>query len=215
MQLNSKHIVIFLTGAILLTPQLSLAKKGGNGGGGGGDPEPSVKYKAALVSGGFRFSAVEVTLNKRGNTFTGVVPLDMNRDGTTDIPGDQEPFLLPDDQKAWDDVFASCSLFDGIVDSVDVSTRWSIDNSGGKQAGTLGSNIRISFRDVVPADPFSDADVDFALIGTLTELHPTEVDDFSLTTLTNFSFFGSTKFEGCNTAGDLSRNSVLVITRIQ
>ena len=178
-------------------------------------------YTAALINGGFRFSAVDVTLNRRGNIFNSVNELDMYDDGTTDESDGQEPFDSGD-QEAWDTVFSTCSLFNDengdplAVSSVHVSDNWSIDNSGGKKAGTLGSNIRISFRDVVPGG-FPEADVDFSLIGILSELHPVNVGDSSYTTLTKFSFYGSTKFEGCNSTGDFlpGNESVLVITRSQ
>jgi hypothetical protein len=176
---------------------------GGDDGGG----ETSATHTAALVSGGFIFDSVDVTLNKKGNSFSTVKELEMDR---SDEFGNQA---------AWDTVFSSCSLFDstlGIVGSVHVSANWSIDNSGGNQAGTEGSNIRISFRDVVPGG-FSEADVDFSLIGTLPSLVPVnENDDPIFIYLTEFSFFGSTQFEGCKSGTlplGLGNESVLVITK--
>lgn len=180
--------------------------------------ETPVKYAAALISGGFRFIAEGLTLNKRGNIFNSTSELDMDRDL---VPDDQDPMLIGE-QEAWDGVFATCSLFNdenGVprtVNSVHVSANWSIDNSGGKKAGTLGSNIWISFRDVVPGAFLPAVDVDFSLFGILTELHPVDVGESSYTTLTRFNFFGDTKFAGCKSSGDLPGNeSVLVITRTQ
>ena len=186
--------------------------------GGGDDPEPTAGYTAALVYGAFRFGAVDVTVNKKGNSWSSTVKLDMVRpdDGTL-VPAGQDPWA-PGDQTAWDDVFSVCpELFSGAaVDSVMASDTWSIDNGGPKNAGKAGTNIRIQFRDVaVPS--FPGADLDFALIGVIAagnELPP-ESGSTSVLQLTKFSLFGAGEPPlGCASGGDIDllEHSFLVIT---
>jgi hypothetical protein len=179
-----------------ICPEDPRCKPDDGGGGGGGDP-PAL-YTAALVSGAFRFGAVDVTLNKKGNSYSSTVPLDMVRpDDGIAVPTDQEDWG-PFDQTQWDDVFAVCpELFSvNTVGSVMASDNWSIDNSGAKQAGTVGSNIRIVFRDVSVPGVFG-ADLDINLIGKVSQELPPIAGSVSVT-LTEFSFFGAGDApEGC------------------
>lgn len=164
-------------------------------------------FTAALVSGAFRFGAVDVTLNKKGNSYSSTKKLAMDR------PDDVDSV----DQFAWDAVFAECpELFTGIVvGSIMAPNNWSIDNGGPKNAGQVGSNIRIQFRDVsAPIVP--EADLDFGLIGVIgpgNELPPASKKT-SVITLTEFSFFGAgDPPDGCRSGTlDLDVDSVLVIT---
>lgn len=181
-------------------------------GGGGADG-----YTAALIEGAFRFGAVDVTVNKKGNSWSSTVMLDMVRpDDGIGVPAGQDPWVFGD-QLAWDDVFASCpELFSGTdVGSVTVSDDWSIDNAGPRTAGTAGSNIRIQLRDVsVPGFPA--ANIAFGLIGVIeegNELPPDETS--SLFTLTEFSLFGDGEPPvGCRTGNlPLLKDSVLEIKR--
>lgn len=178
---------------------------------GGGDGNNNLAtYEAALTMGGFRFDPVVVILNKRGNIFNGTVDLFLDRDDAS-----------IDDQDAWDDVFATCALFDdenGIsmtVENVQVFDTWSIDNSGGKQAGTIGSNIMVSFRDTIAGD-FPEVDIDFRLIGTLPALVP-ELGDSIDIILTQFKFWGGVPGEDACNSGEqpLIPESTLVLTRTQ
>ena len=137
----------------------------------GGDvddpPVTSAQYTAALVEGAFRFKAVDVTLNKKGNSYSSVVKLDMVRpDSGTSVPSEQDPWVSGD-QLAWDDVFSVCpELFsDNAVGSVMANDNWSIDNGGPKNAGNAGTNIRIQLRDV--SVPGFVADLDIGLIGVV------------------------------------------------
>lgn len=185
-------------------------------------PDPVVEYEAALVSGAFRFGAVDVTLNKKGNTYSSTVSLDMVRPFSEDVNG-----VLIDvpsgqlewseaERDQWDAVFAVCpELFSGnLVGSVMASDNWSIDNAGGKKAGKVGSNIRISFRDVsVPG--FPGADLDFALIGVLDDELPPASGSVSVE-LTKFNFFGAGEPPiGCSSGTQplLFEQSVLEITQ--
>lgn len=108
-------------------------------------------------------------------------------------------------------------LFSGVTpDSVWVPDNWTIDNSGGKNAGKVGSNIRVSFRDVeVPG--FPEVILDFGLIGVLEEELPPTGEPISVE-LTKFNFFGAgNPPAGCSSGTqDLyTVPSVLVITRKQ
>jgi hypothetical protein len=185
---------------------------------GGDDPKPATGYTAALVYGPFRFDAVDVSVNRKGNSWSSTVKLDMVRpDDGTPFPDGQDSWA-PGDQAAWDDVFSVCGeLFSGVaVDSVRASDTWSIDNGGPKNAGKAGSNIRIQFRDVaVPS--FPGADLDFALIGVIeagNELPP-ESGSSSVFELTKFSLFGAGEPPlSCASGGDIDllEHSFLVIT---
>jgi hypothetical protein len=135
----------------------------GGDGGGGGDGGPSARYTAALTMGGFRFNAVEVTINNRENGFSSTLPLDMGRPVTTSPPVGQIAWE-PGDDFMWDEVFLACSSVLGNVQitGVSVGTDWGI-TQGGKKNSNTSTNIRITFRDVV-ADGFPEVDIDFALI---------------------------------------------------
>ena len=98
-----------------------------------------------------------------------------------------------------------------------MSNNWSIDNSGGNQAGTIGSNIQIAFRDAEFDGLYPRVDIDLYLIGELQALIPEAVEDDPIViTLTDFRLFGSLKDgNGCNSSGDLLPLSMLKMTRTQ
>jgi len=183
---------------------------GGGGGGGGGNEAPAT-FDAALTMGGFRFGPKTVTLNKRGNHYSGAVGLNLDR---ADASGA--------DQVAWDSVFSTCSLFDDVngipqtVPSVLVADTWSIDNAGGNQAGTIDSNIMVSFRDVIAPD-FPEVDIDFRLMGILRYLIPKVVGESIEIDLSEFKFWGGLPGEvDCNSDSQLLiPGSKLVLTRTQ
>ena len=183
---------------------------GGGGGGGGGGHEVPATFDAALTMGGFRFGPETVTLNKRGNIYSGAVGLDVDREDASVA-----------DQVAWDSVFSTCSLFDDVngfpqtVTSVLVANTWSIDNAGGNQAGTIGSNIMVSFRDVIAGD-FSEVDIDFRLMGILPASIPAVGKSIEID-LPEFKFWGGLPGEDdCNSDSQpLFPGSRLVLTRIQ
>lgn len=145
-------ILIFLSLLLALTP--ALAKKGGKPGGGGDKP---IEYTAALVSGGFVFAAVDVIPQRKGNIYNNNSPLTMYRPGDSDAAA----------QATWDGVFDAClpgTLLSNPVNSTFVSAGdWEVTNSGGKVAGTAGSDVRIRFHNIIDGT----ADIDFDLIGQL------------------------------------------------
>jgi hypothetical protein len=201
--LSTVQFVIF---TLLFSSATALAKKpdnpgGGGGGGGNNNQDPPVLFDVQLTEGGFDFGKKTVTRNKRGNGYSSTEELDMSRpvDGTS---------------AAWDSIFSSCSIFDGPwpVTGVHVSDNWSISNSGGNQAGTIGSNISIGFRDVV-ADAYPDVDIDFFLAGTVPYPgFPEEAGKSISIDLTSFSFYADEKFgDSCKSSGDLWPISVLVM----
>ena len=172
-------------------------------GGSGGGNDTQAEFTAALVSGAFKFAFEDVSINGKGNTYSSTVGLSLIR------PDDLDEALQ------WDDVFDVCpELFFGEeVASLWVPDNWTIDNSGGKNAGKVGSNIRVSFRDVlVPG--FPEAVLDFGLIGVLEEELPPTTGKVSVE-LTKFNFFGSgNPPAGCSSGTqDLHEYSVLEITR--
>jgi hypothetical protein len=142
-------ILIFMSLPLMMTP--ALAAKGGKPGSGNGE---SAEYTAALISGGFEFEAVDVTAQKKGNIFNNNSQLVMDRP-------------VNSDQATWDGVFDACmpaSLLSNPVSSVFVGAGdWEITNSGGKAAGTAGSDVRIRFHNIMDGT----ADIDFDLIGEL------------------------------------------------
>ncbi|MFC1701990.1 hypothetical protein ACFL1J_04520, partial [Pseudomonadota bacterium] len=148
-----KNLPVLILLALLLTTTHVLAKKGGKPGGGGA----SADYTAALVSGGFRFSAVDVSAQKKGNIFNNNSQLTMYR---SDDPRSA-------DQATWDGVFDAClpaTLLSNPVNSIFVGAGdWEITNSGGRVAGTAGSDVRIRFHNIIDGT----ADIDFDLIGEL------------------------------------------------
>jgi hypothetical protein len=149
-----KKLTILILMSLLLMMTPALAKKGGKPGGGGGNP---AEYTAALVNGGFEFSAVDVTVQKKGNIFNNNSQLTMYRPGG---PGSE-------DEATWDGVFDAClpaSLLSNPVSSVFVGAGdWEITNSGGRTAGTAGSDVRIRFHNIIDGT----ADIDIDLIGVL------------------------------------------------
>ncbi|MCH7508854.1 MAG: hypothetical protein IIB68_03315 [Proteobacteria bacterium] len=189
-----------------------------------GNGETSAVYTAKLTMGGFIFRdmndnsaiAVTVTPNKRGNSYHSKVALDMSR--PPDIPPDDPT----DDQMAWDIVFGSCAnlLTTNPPLGVAVADNWTIDNSGGNKAGTVGSDIRIRFKDVEAEG--SDVDINFDLIGVLDDPFLPVGNDTSSFTLTQFVIFGDKKRgESCRSGvqylkvEDMQVYSVLEITRTQ
>jgi len=190
-----------------------------NGGGGEDHGDPPAQYEAELIDGGFYFDPKIVTRNNRGNGYNSTEDLQMARD--SDFPNenpDENP--LPTDTDAWNEVFASCSTFDDVtkITGIDVSDNWSINNSGGNQAGTEGSRISIAFRDAV-ADGYPEVDVDLYLRGTLPADFPEDPEDLKesiVIYLTHFTLYGgATGNEGCVSSGDLVSDSVLKMTRTQ
>jgi hypothetical protein len=149
-----KKLAILIVMSLLLMMTPALARKGGKPGGGGGKP---AEYTAALINGGFEFDAVDVTPQKKGNIFNNNSQLTMYR------PGDSAAA----DQTTWDGVFDACmpaSLLSNPVSSIFVGAGdWEITNSGGKTAGTAGSDVRIRFHNIIDET----ADIDFDLIGEL------------------------------------------------
>ena len=190
-----------------------------------GNGETSAVYTAQLTMGGFIFRdkddnaiaiAVTVTPNKRGNSYHSKVALGMSR--PPDIPPDDPT----DDQMAWDIVFGSCAnlLTTNPPASVAVADNWTIDNSGGNKAGTVGSDIRIRFKDVEAEG--SDVDINFDLIGVLDDPFLPVGNDTSSFTLTQFVIFGDKKRgESCRSGvqylkvEDMQVYSVLEITRTE
>lgn len=199
-------ILIIVAAVALSISGVAVAKKCDNppcGGGGGGGDAPA-EFTAALVSGGFTFDAVDVSLNRKGNTYSSTVGLSMIR------PDDSNEAMQ------WDDVFAVCPelFFSDEVPSVWAPNNWTIDNSGGKNAGKVGSNIRVSFRDVSVPD-YPEVVLDFGLIGVLEEELPPTSGTISVV-LTKFNFFGAgNPPAGCSSGTlDLYKEySVLEITR--
>ena len=124
---------------LVLTTTQALGKKGGKPGGGGS----STDYSAALVSGGFNFSSVDVNVQKKGNIFNNNSQLTMYRSDDPDS----------EDQVTWDSVFDAClptTLLSNPVTSVFVGAgNWEITNSGGRVAGTAGSDVRIRFHNII------------------------------------------------------------------
>jgi len=174
-----------------------------------GEDETAV-YTAELTMGGFIFGPVDVTPSKRGNSYHSEETLKMSRS-----------LVSTDDQMEWDVVFGECAdlLTTLPIDSVAVADNWTIDNSGGNEAGTVGSNIRIRFKDV-EAEGSPDVDINFDLIGVLVNTTddpflPVKKDDTSSFTLTQFVIFGDKKKGRSCRSGvqDLQVYSVLEITR--
>lgn len=198
-------ILVIVAAVALSVSGVAVAKKCDNppcGGGGGGDAQ--AEYTAALVSGAFKFDAIDVSLNKKGNTYSSTVGLSMIR------PDDF------DESMQWDDVFAVCPelFFGDEVASIWAPDNWTIDNSGGKNAGKVGSTIRVSFRDVSVPD-FPEVVLDFGLIGVLEEELPPTSGTISIE-LTKFNFFGAgNPPAGCSsgTQNLYKEFSVLEITR--
>ena len=189
-------------------PEHPSCKDGDNG-------EISAVYTAELTMGGFIFGPVDVTPSKRGNSYHSEKTLKMSRP-----PDDATP-----DQMVWDEVFSWCMdlLTTNPPVSVAVADNWTIDNSGGNKAGTVGSDIRIRFKDV-EATGFEDVDISFDLIGVILAADgpflPVEKGDTSSFTLTQFVIFGDKKRgESCRSGvqdlkvEDLQVYSVLKITR--
>ena len=182
--------------------------------GGGHNHGGEAVYTAQLTMGGFIFRgmdnnaiAVTVTPNKRGNSYHSEATLSMSSPGSTD------------DQGAWDEVFSWCMdlLMTNPPVRVAVADNWTIDNSGGKEAGTVGSDIRIRFKDV-EALGFSGVNINFDLIGVILVADgpflPGEGGTSSFT-LTEFVIFGDKKRgESCRSGVRfLSVPSTLEITR--
>jgi hypothetical protein len=149
-----KKLTILILMSLLLTMTPALAAKGGKPGGGGGK---QAEYTAALISGGFEFDAVDVTPQKKGNIFNNNSQLTMDRPDENNTA----------DKTTWDGVFDACmpaSLLSNPVYTVFVGAGdWEITNSGGKAAGTAGSDVRIRFHNIIDET----ADIDFDLIGEL------------------------------------------------
>ena len=140
-----------------------------------------------------------VTRNNRGNGY--------NSTGT---------LILNFYEAAWGNVFSTCSIFDTLSsEPLLVSDNWSIDNSGGNQAGTIGSNISIAFRDAVSA-AYPNVDIDLYLSGTLPARFPEAAGGSIVITLTDFRLFGGAQFgNGCKSSGELLPNSKLTMVRTQ
>ena len=172
-------------------------------GGGNDHGDPPAQFDAELTAGGFNFGVATVTRNNRGNSYTS-----------------SETLLLDVDPAVWASVFSTCSVFSGppVVEPLLVSDNWSIDNSGGNQAGTVNSNILIAFRDA-ESDDYSDVDIDLYLMGTLESPEfpiPENKGESIDIELTEFQLFGSLKGgHGCKSGGDLPPGIILTMTRTQ
>jgi len=159
---------------------------------------------------------VDVTLNKKGNSYSSTVQLDMVRPSDSiDVPADQQEWGI-NDQTQWDAVFSECFdlFFGNPVGSIMPSDNWSIDNGGPKNAGAVGSNIRIQFRDVI-VPGFPGADLDLGLIGVVTEALPPISGSVSVV-MKEFSLFGAGEPPISCKSGTLDLeyvDSVLEITR--
>lgn len=125
--------------------------------------DTTAEYTAALTMGGFRFNAVDVSLNNRSTGYTSTLPLDMGRPLTTSVPGGQIPWESGDED-VWDEVFLACYevLGGSQISGVSVGTDWGI-TQGGKKNSKSATNIRITFRSVI-ADGFPEVNIWFALI---------------------------------------------------
>ncbi len=178
-----------------------------------GEDETAV-YTAELTMGGFIFGPVDVTPSKRGNSYHSEETLKMSRS-----------LVSTDDQMEWDVVFGECAdlLTTLPIDSVAVADNWTIDNSGGNKAGTVGSDIRIRFKDVV-ATGSPNVDISFDLSGVILAADgpflPVHKNKPSSFTLKQFVIFGDAKKgQSCRSGvqnlqvQDLQVYSVLEITR--
>ena len=194
-------------------PEHPSCKDGDNG-------EISAVYTAELTMGGFIFGPVDVTPSKRGNSYHSEETLKMSRPPDDATPDDATP-----DQMVWDEVFSWCMdlLTTNPPVSVAVADNWTIDNSGGNKAGTVGSDIRIRFKDVVATEPpgSPDVDISFDLSGVILAADgpflPVDINNPSSFTLTQFVIFGDAKKgQSCRSGvQDLQVHSVLKITLTQ
>jgi hypothetical protein len=127
------------------------------------EPEPGPEYTAALTMGGFRFEAVNITLNNRDSGYnTSTSTLDMSRPCSNAAPVGQvweDCGKAGSDEYAWDGVFLACNeVLGGVqIEGITVGTDWGI-TQGGKRKSDTAHNIRITFRTVV-ADGFPDVDI--------------------------------------------------------
>ncbi len=163
------------------------AKKPDNPGGGhGGDDhgDPPARYCAELTSGGFDFDRRTLTRNNRGNDYNSPDELDMFR---PDVLGDHS-------QAAWDSVFLTCPALEAdlvTISGLHVSDNWSITNSGGQEAGEIGSQVVVSLRNAYTYEK-PDIELDLHLVGTLPYPgFPTADTDHTLVdiVLTDFWFY--------------------------
>ena len=140
-----------------------------NPGGGDDHGDPSAQYCAELMSGGFDIGRQTVTRNNRGNSYSSnsTEGLELKRG------------FNGADTVAWDAVFKTCpaTYLDGSPATVNVSNDWSIDNSGGRSAGTENSRVNLSFRNSwIPMYPT--VEIDLFLVGMLPHEFPSEFNDY-------------------------------------
>ncbi len=204
--MQKKLTILFAFAIFVLVVGLSDSyaehKKNPNAGHGGGDGDGAGTLTANLTGGTFVFDdPLPVTLNKKGNSATSEVALNMNRpDGGTE-------------REDWDAVFNECKL---TLESLEIPEDIHLGNSDWKIAANAG-DIRLRLFD---ARLEVNAVITLELRGDPLNYDgnpvPPDDDGISQFEIDGYVIFGDTEKgvqprDSCKLSGDLSVSSMLTI----